>query len=63
MDVIFRVSSENSVLFTKREGVEFGTTEHKSIYRERKNSTTVHYWVSQSLFLHGTKSATDNYFI
>ena len=29
MDVIIRTSSENSMLFTKREGVEFGTTEHK----------------------------------
>ena len=33
MDVVIRTSSENSVLFTKRDRVEFGTTKRKPAYK------------------------------
>ena len=33
MDVVIRTSSENSVLFTKRDRVEFDTTKRKPAYK------------------------------
>ena len=53
------VNFEDSELFTKRERVEFGTTEHKpSRGRDRRICTTVHYWLPSYFACYRERKAT-----